>query len=578
MKNFRVNAAKLGLTLMLLAVPAMGQISPPSGGGSGSSPAATLLASISKPNLTGLYLFDAADYAGGTGTVLHDHSGAGHDCTIPIAAAANSPTWVVRPDGGYAIYVHPNSPDTLAQDMVVCPITTVQAFDIVRLSDLAPGSFGTIIGSLDATNYGSQLIKEVSGASSALYNQYVQGFSTPVGGVYNLYGVTNSATVPYAYYNGIQQFPGGSPAAGPGLFGTVTQISIGGTNGTSCGGAGVPFCTWPGKVAYLAVYSAALTQFQMVQNQTAELAYFKAQGLDLANLVSNTTSAQYNVTCNGNSIYAGANLNPATTPCSSLGLPANYVVNNTSLFGMNAAIFIQSKFAAANRYFSPTSQNILILADASNDLCNASPPFTATQLGGVYASGVALAKAQGYSTVIIPTMLSRTGCDPQKNAIDLVLRQQAARMGASLLDMAAIPQLGADGAYSNLTYFSDATHPTNAGDVLMQGAIARVILANTGSTAAAPTVSVATALTLTADVRFLNWTPTAAATGTLPECLGLTGYDYQIRNLSAFAITMSGAGTETISGSATVAANTPAQFTVQLTSPTAGGCYWQRTQ
>jgi len=572
MKNLGVVLGLIGLALVR---PAFGQISPPAGGGSGSSPAATLLASVSKANLTGLYLFDATDYAGGTGTILHDRSGLGHDCSVPAGAAANSPTYTTLGTGIYPVYVHPNlNTDFISQDFVGCPVTTVNEYDIVLLPDTT-NSYGYVLGGPTAAGAGAYLLKETAGASSAGYNQYLNNSAAPINSVYSLFS-QNSGPTQFAYYNGIQQFFVGAP--GTSLSGTLTQTYIGGSGGTSCNGGSPVNCVWAGKVAYLALYSQPLTQAQVIQNHAAILAYFKANGVDLVNLVSNTTSAQYNVTCNGNSIYAGANLSPATTPCSSLGLPANYVINNTSLFGVTAAAMIQGKLTAAGRYFSPYGENVLILTDPSNDLCTPAPTYTAAQLGGVYASGVALAKAQGYSTVIIPTMLSRTGCDPQKNAIDLVLRQQAARMGASLLDTAAIPQLGADGAYSNLTYFSDATHPTNAGDVLMQGAIARVILANTGSTAAAPTVSVATALTLTADVRFLNWTPTAAATGTLPECLGLTGYDYQIRNLSAFAITMSGAGTETISGSATVAASTPAVFTAQLTSPTAGGCSWLRTQ
>ncbi len=89
--------------------------------------------------------------------------------------------------------------------------------------------------------------------------------------------------------------------------------------------------------------------------------------------------------------------------------------------------------------------------------------------------------------LFVGTMISRTGGgDADKDALNPLIRAGATQGLYNLIDFASIPR-GADGAYSNTTYFdTDQTHPTNAGQVLLGAEASNVINAyGNGATSAA---------------------------------------------------------------------------------------------
>lgn len=182
----------------------------------------------------------------------------------------------------------------------------------------------------------------------------------------------------------------------------------------------------------------------------------------------------------------------------------------------------------------------------------------------------------------VATMLSRTALDTFKDQLNPLIRAGAANGGYFLIDTASSPNLGCDGCNTNTTYFNtDDTHPTNAGQTILGAEFSNAINAyGIGAASSSnPTPYVNTATLLSSD-RFVNAVPTAATTYTMPDCLGVTGAQYQINNFSAGAntITFTGKASEAITGSTTLAQNGVAIFRATLISQAAAGCGWLRVQ
>lgn len=184
--------------------------------------------------------------------------------------------------------------------------------------------------------------------------------------------------------------------------------------------------------------------------------------------------------------------------------------------------------------------------------------------------------------VLLFTKYSTTSSadDIKVEALAQLERTGASQYGYQLFDAQSVPAVGAANAYAGAC-FIDGVHPTQAcvqADVSPY--LSNKINQMDGAGPANPTVYSSNAVTMAPADNYATIIPTATATATLPECLGLTGSVYQIFNASAGAntITFSGKSGETISGSATLAQNAAAVFQVTLVSPTTGGCGWQRVQ
>jgi hypothetical protein len=221
-------------------------------------------------------------------------------------------------------------------------------------------------------------------------------------------------------------------------------------------------------------------------------------------------------------------------------------------------------------------KSVAILFAGTNDVANGISPAT---VANYLASHAALLEAKG-CLVGVGTMISRTGQDANKDALNPLIRSGANAGGYFVVDFASQPNVGADGAYSNATYFQgDGVHPTNAGQVLLAAAASNAVNAyGYGSASQSnPTLYSSNAVTMVSGDRFATIIPTAAATATLPDCLGVTGARYQIFDASAGAntITFSGKASEAISGPATLAQNTAAIFQATLISQAAAGCGWR---
>jgi len=341
-----------------------------------------------------------------------------------------------------------------------------------------------------------------------------------------------------------------------------------------------------GTILGFAIYTSAAPSYSALQtlvsrNETAWAQIAANHGFQLGPFVNTNAITKNILFCNGTSIEAGY---PVGTPIcaatltglsSSTYQPLSAAVPSARLSASVANLTQAAAYAA-----SPSANSLIAFhGDAcTNDMGNGS--VTAAACFNNLQTTVTTYRKLGFTPVLIGTQISRTGQDTNKNTWNALVRASANMLGYTLCDIAANPLVGADGAYASSTYFqADGVHLKAAGQAQYAPTIASCVQSAQGATASAPTAQAANSYSMTPADNYLVQTITGAGTTTLPECVGLTGYPYQITNLNSgsFAITVSGAGSETITGSSTIAPNSTARFTAQLTGPTTGGCYWQRT-
>jgi len=189
--------------------------------------------------------------------------------------------------------------------------------------------------------------------------------------------------------------------------------------------------------------------------------------------------------------------------------------------------------------------------------------------------------------VFAATMISRGGNDllgvlndTTKNLFDAALLLNAKAAGADgIIDFAANPVMGADGANANATYFqADHIHPTNAGHVQMSIAASNSLNYYFGSKISNPTVVTANTYQMLSGDGAVTATPTATAAYTMPDCTGPSGESYTINNTSAFVVTIVGINASQPINGLTTAINIPANSTVTLKDvanpKTTSGCHW----
>lgn len=339
-------------------------------------------------------------------------------------------------------------------------------------------------------------------------------------------------------------------------------------------------CALEGDMLWVDVYSDAKTA-----NDVAQLTGFLntqvlAKGYTPQIQLPTTTGV---MTCTGDSITWGFTTSPNTTWCNVtnlIGTVTPLTVTNQGITGQTMnQIYTRRERVCAVSARSAVQNNMSIFA-GTNDISGQSGSSTIVATTSGYMSAMTrYAKDCGYK-VFLGTMLSRgTPDDAHRNEYNNIIRAQWRAWGADgLIDFASDPNIGKNGASANTTYFSDGIHPTNLVQNGVMPQYARAVLNYYyGSTAASPSIQTGTTYAMTPSDRFLRWTPSGTATGTLPECLGLTGSTFVIENASASnAITMSGLGPETINGSAAISSTISASYTVMLIDAPNGGCFWQR--
>jgi len=189
--------------------------------------------------------------------------------------------------------------------------------------------------------------------------------------------------------------------------------------------------------------------------------------------------------------------------------------------------------------------------------------------------------------VYVATMLSRSGSgtnsqtnDANKNSLDVQIAANWKNAGFDgFVDFASNPNLGANNAYSNTTYFqADGIHPNQTGANLM-GSIASNVLNyyhSVYSEGSPHTVST-TPYTMTVQDVALNFMTGASAVSMI-SCQGFTGREFLFTNISGGNVTLTTNGSELINGASTsvISDGTSVRLKAAVLDYSTSGCRWTK--
>jgi hypothetical protein len=358
-------------------------------------------------------------------------------------------------------------------------------------------------------------------------------------------------------------------SSGSGCVGqqTAGNYQLGGT-----GANGVVFPSfYTGNIYYAVFYNRALTATEVAANYQYLYQAMANRGLILGTSTLPVTTVD-GLTIFGDSISFGFGVsNPWPYSLTSLFGTQIY---NESVSGKRAAASPLTASPAVSPLtdisFQPvTGRQMFIEWLGTNDVCGGGATAAATH--SEIAANLTARRKEGYKTGVA-TMVSRTGCDAVKNSLNVLIRQNWNQYADALIDIAADPNLGADGASANATFFQgDAIHPTqisvyNLIDSMMNRAIARVYGAHDFSQGSvyASAAAVATATTSgseSGNVVTLVFGSNPFSVGNVIVCTGFTpagynspaGFGWYVTATNAtnavFTNTVSGLGAVTVQGS-----------------------------
>ena len=485
-----------------------------------------------------------------SGNTIHDVSGNGYTGSFGGAGNIWTPAGVSFNGNGW-IDLPPdlNTAQTI-QIWTEAPNTQANPFEVL-LGTANGGSGNTIDWAI-----GNETLLLSTAASAGIRS------ASPFSGSATLSFVEGSSslnTIDQYWIDGDQaqiREPSTSAVAGLAIAGHFQIAAAGGTYGLS------------GIVGPIAFYDRPLTPVEVSQNA----AFFNQmeQSRGVATQQSNASS-QNQFIAMGDSITFG--LEASAPYCKVLVEPA-FNSQCLGFIGQTSDLGVLQAPQFANYYDTQAKQNIFFDWYMSNDLANGVP---IDQLLQNLQNTCSIIKQiyPGWK-VLLGTMMSRVDVlESARAAVNDSIREQQHSTCDGFIDVAADPLLGANGAYAG-GYFADGTHPNDLGQKEIASIVARYINSIAGSTAAAPTSQSQSKYAMTSADNYVQASAARDGTWTLPECIGLTGKDYQIVNQGTGSLTLTGANSEKIAGSTTIAPNASGTFLVSLLSDATGGCSWVR--
>lgn len=444
----------------------------------------------------------------GTGTTVKDYSGNGRDCTF--AAGGNAPAWTAGTSGGVAF-------NGAAVEWVSCPASLNSALTIMvyissynESSAIAEqsivqgngnGSSGNAIGLMltrDCTGTNSSVLacpfatQEITSYGNNAYRSQSKMTFNGTGVI-----ALTLDTTDHLYLNGkeaVQYFSTGTSAG----LQTVGNYQIGGANVNNGSSVGT-FTAFVGNIYYVAFWSRVLTAAEVAASSDYMQRAMIARGVTPLLGGGLTTPTGGNSPNRANEfVFDGDSIAAGPFPNLILNGPGTWNITDTGLGGETLASMIPNASQVADPLFSPLAErNVAAIWGGTNDNCTTAANC-ALQVGLLRAYCDARHKV-GWKCLVL-SMLSRTGEDASKNLYNTEMRQQWPGFADGLVDMAADPNVGADGASANTTFFTDGVHLTTNGknnDVtpIMARAVNRLYGNTNFSTA---TVYVAPALAATA--------------------------------------------------------------------------------
>lgn len=519
------------------------------------------------------------------GTNLPDSSGNGNNATL--CSGTQQPTLV---NGGLYFNSANNQCVTWPAN-VGTNVKTVEIFYKLVPPPVAAAG-GAYAGLFCSTNSGgAQFISSADFNSTNggpgipfIQNYSISRSSTPMDGVHlwDYYIGTNSSTDPDTVYQ-------------DGLIGTVSaaasasSMAAGTTYRTGYGcAANVSGSNMEGTVYYVLFYTVNLTPAEKLQNYNALAPQIAARGVNVSSQPLNAAPNVFD--CVGDSLTAGTGTGiPYCTYLSSvLNGGSGYTYNVYGMAGYTAqnmrGFATGREILSFNRF---AQNNITHVWEGTNDIAASISVSNITAYIASHVSLIKTARTTKIPLVSISTMISRTGQDTGKNSLNLAIRSDPYKLASDVLvDVAAIPQLGADGAFSNATYFqSDGIHLTVAGYTLVANLVANSWNAYFGSNInnCDPTVITAATYTgLAADGCKQFDTGTNSIAYTLFPATGMTSrtiYACNVSTTGSNTLTLQAASGEYFNASGTtsltVAAGKCQQLRSTLVSASTGGDYWR---
>lgn len=529
----------------------------------------------------------------GTGTTVTDISGNGKNATF--STGANAPSWTT-----YGLAFLNTGTDIAPAQSIITPLATWGTFYVAHCTPTMVTSTPVTTGGVPAAEFptftgpsggtggvlaftNNQAQTTYNAVTPAIFNVTATAPTTYLAGAFggcHVYGYSAGSSTDHLTVDG-KELPvyglqgssaslvpvtGGTYLIGSGSFGDINALR--------------------GVVSYAIYYPTAHTVAQMTQVTSyieAQLA-LRPTFPHYPNL-TNSTAAQ--ATFIGDSLTATYQ---GTSPWTgTLSLNNTYQVTNYGISGMFA---LDMYATATQRWESSIVPGITVahVWGGTNDLVLGNQ--TAANAWASLAQIAVQAKRLGART-IVATMIDRGGESADKNALNVLIRGNWKQAGFDYLnDLAEVPGLGADGAAANTACFNgDQTHLTGPGtgtcatvgatDLSGYGVVAALasnaINSMDGSTSSNPSTFTATTVALAPANNYNVLEPTVAQAVSLMDCQGRTN-TVTLVNTSTFAVTVSGINSQSITGSAIVAADTTGVFNPVLISPTTGGCFWIRAQ
>jgi lysophospholipase L1-like esterase len=550
-----------------------------------SSPGSTVPGSTLTPGATADYSFTQA-----TGTVVSDATGNGNNGTL--LSGTHAPVWVqnglsftsTNPYQGVTLPATLNSTMTFEFAVYVNPFPATNGlaqsnqYPVFLASSLGSSGVNLLHSGPAAGAYTPGIF--AGGAVRLTSSQLFSGFH-----VLTYVLGTSSGSPDHVYIDGIeypystQSFSFGLQSSGNYFLGSggVSPYAQSGTLGTM----------------YRArFFSTALTPAQILSDSLALTNEVSARGVAVVPQQVSSNSPVLHIV--GDSIscaWNGSQCNDAYSWSSQIALTnqPSYTRTNWGIYGATIQGIVGSEANRVARRCSTNAGQAIALVDAGiNDLVNGTPAQTFQYLTGEIQT---LKKAG--CRVFVGTMLSDGGSssvsgtptmDAQKNAYDALILQQAKSVGADgILDFAANPLLGADGANTNTNFLSDHTHPSATGQQLMAAAASNALNYFFGYNEINPHTVTSLPYSMTAGDGVISLAGVAGAGNlTLPDCTGQSGATYRINNpQSAFAVTVTPLNAnQLINGIAfgspvTVPSNGTLTLRDVPNPRTVSGCHWE---
>ncbi len=516
----------------------------------------------------------------GSGTTVTDITGNGNNATLDAGTLA--PSWTstglsFQPGQGVALPAAVNGAQTFLFGVYTQPFTagaqTANNFPALMTSSLGNSGTNLILSNFTSFPYnlGSPYVP------SAFTSSIISGCSTTVAGFHVIafeVGIAGTS-VDHLFVDGVECSYTSHGATG--LLQTSGNYFIG-------VGASGPFA---GSAFLGTVYRAAFLPTAPTAATIAQYSKLIANDISSRGVVTSpaqVTLAGATIHFIGDSITLGQG---ASAPYATLVAPQNFPTFAAVNWGIGtttvAATVSSEPQRVATECQTALGPAIATVFLGTNDWALASPTPTGFTVVSGLLKEVQILKGAG-CRVFVVTMISRTGQDANKDTYDAQILTLAKAGGADgVIDVAADPLVGADGANASSTFFqADNIHPTNAGHVRIANAFNNALSYYFGFNAANPHIVTAASYTMLAGDGYISSNPTANQTLTLPDCTGQSGAVYTVANIqSGFTVNvLAGSSSQLINGLAVgTAVAVPSNHSVSFRDvpnvKTVSGCHWE---